>query len=118
MSVLYCMEHLESCEPIQALAIAIILQAVSDYCSLPKEIEATGSHFEKQRLKREIGLIRRFFLSDWFAVLSDCDTGTGALILKALDKEVLSHHRGTKISPVYQMGRKPAPNENGEAARS
>lgn len=63
------------------LANAIILRAVSDYRSTRKSlIKNPNNMFAQADLKR----IEKFFLSDWFKVLSDID---GAFILEKLKNE-------------------------------
>ena len=80
-------EHVEKDPgPYQALAIAVIRQAADDYRSLARRIDSTGSELERKRLVREMKSISRFFLSDWFCILSDSDEG--AEILEKLDREV------------------------------
>ena len=76
----------ERFDPYQELAISVIKQAATDYRSLAKTISASGSEIEKHRLANEMKEITRFFLSDWYCMLSDSDNG--ALVLEMLDQEV------------------------------
>ena len=73
-------------DPWQMLALAVIRQAAADYRSLARMIDSTGSALERKRLIREMKAISRFFLSDWFCVLSDSDEGPE--FLERLDQEV------------------------------
>jgi len=70
----------------QELAIAVIKQAADDYRAIARRIKTIGSTAEKQRLAQEKESIRRFFLSEWFEMLSN--SSSGPMILKMLDKEV------------------------------
>lgn len=74
---------------------AIVLQAVKDYRSAkamqridPKDYSARG----------RIGVIRKFFRSDWFRTLTDVD---GEYLIRKLDKEAENDNKGTvtAISP-------------------
>ena len=83
-------EHVEKApDPYQALALAVIRQAAADYRSLARMIDNTGSEPERQRLIREMKSISRFFLSDWFCVLSGSDEGPE--FLERLDQEVFGN---------------------------
>ena len=84
------MEHVEKVpDPYQALALAVIRQAADDYRSLARMIDNTGSKLERQRLIREMKSISRFFLSDWFCMLSGSDEGPE--FLERLDQEVFGN---------------------------
>lgn len=76
-------------DPFDDLVIAIIKQATDDYRSAAKMIAETGSHFEKKRLEREMKSISRFFLGDWYLLLSGRDNGPQ--ILERLDQEVFKN---------------------------
>ena len=52
-------------------------------------IAETGSRFEKKRLEREMKSISRFFLGDWYLLLSGRDNGPQ--ILERLDQEVFKN---------------------------
>ena len=83
-------EHVEKPPmPYQVLALAVIRQAADDYRFLARHIKSTGSELERKRLVREMMSISRFFLSDWFCMLSGSDEG--AEILERLDQEVLGN---------------------------
>lgn len=73
-------------DPYRELAMAVIRQAAEDYRAYGKQISAAGSRLEKRRLEREMKSISRFFLGDWFLLLSGNDNGS--LILERLDQEV------------------------------
>ena len=74
------------CDPYQELALAIVRQAADDYRSLARRIEATGNEMDQRYLSEKMKSISRFFLSDWFRMLSNSDKG--AEILERLDREV------------------------------
>ena len=70
------------------LANAIVLQAVKDYRSAkamqridPKDYSARG----------RIGVIRKFFRSDWFRTLTDID---GEWLIRKLDEEAAHDNKG------------------------
>ncbi len=87
MTKLIHVEHSEKApEPYQELALAVIRQAAADYRSLARMIDNSGSELEQKRLIREMKSISRFFLSDWFCVLSGSDEGPE--FLERLDREV------------------------------
>lgn len=65
----------------EKLANAIILQAVKDYRTARKKIRKKPDNRDAQA---EVESIRRFFLSPWFAALSEAD---GKCILRKLDGE-------------------------------
>lgn len=73
-------------DPYQELALSIIEQAASDYRSLARKVENSGSAIEKRRLQSEMKEISRFFLSDWYCQLAD--SNNGAIVLEMLDQEV------------------------------
>ncbi len=73
------------CDPYQELALAIVRQAADDYRSLARRIEATNEVDQRYR-SGKMKSISRFFLSDWFCMLSNSDKG--AEILERLDREV------------------------------
>ena len=90
MMTLMHAEHVEKApDPYQVLALAVIRQAADDYRSLARMIDKTGSKLERQRLIREMKSISRFFLSEWFCVLSDSDEGPE--LLERLDQEVFGN---------------------------
>ena len=83
-------EHVEKApDPYQALALAVIRQAADDYRSLARMIDNRGSELEQKRLIREMKSISRFFLSDWFCMLSGSDEGPE--FLERLDQEVFGN---------------------------
>lgn len=53
---------------------------------LARRIEATGNEMDQRYLSEKMKSISRFFLSDWFRMLSNSDKG--AEILERLDREV------------------------------
>ena len=66
--------------PIRRLADAIVLQAVEDY-----RIALGGKYVRGESPERVINDVERFFLSDWFYMLTKLD---GELLIKKLRKEV------------------------------
>ena len=66
----------------EALAQAIILQAVEDYRKCRRKVRRKPNQFEAQKMIREV---ERFFRSKWFKQLSEAD---GNMILEQLKKEV------------------------------
>lgn len=74
----------ENYDPYAQLAAAVVLQAIDDYRALGKKIKKANDD-QKSIIKGKMKSISRFFLSDWFAVLSDLD-GTNILVM--LSKEV------------------------------
>jgi len=66
----------------EALANAIILQAVEDYRKCRRLVRRKPNQFEAQKMIREI---ERFFRSKWFMQLTGAD---GNVILEQLKKEV------------------------------
>ena len=66
----------------EALAYAIILQAVEDYRKCRRLVRRKPNQFEAQKMIREI---ERFFRSKWFMQLTGAD---GNVILEQLKKEV------------------------------
>ena len=80
-------EHVEKApDPYQALALAVIRQAADDYRSLAKKIDDTLNDMDRRQLAERMKSISRFFLSDWFCILSDSDDGPA--FLERLDEEV------------------------------
>ena len=77
--------HIEH-DPYQDLAIGVIQQAADDYRSLTRELLLSVTAEEKEKIMNKIYSIRQFFLSDWFAILSN--SHSGEMILKKLDEEV------------------------------
>ena len=71
------------CDPYQELALTIVRQ---DYRLLARRIEATGNEVDQRYRSGKMKSISRFFLSDWFCMLSNSDKG--AEILERLDREV------------------------------
>lgn len=68
--------------PYQNLANAIILQAVKDYRKALKALRI-NPHAERSRIVADSA--ERFFLSDWFCILTEVD---GKALMLALQKEV------------------------------
>ncbi len=73
-------------DPFQELGIAVIKQAAEDYRAIARKLETIESDYEKQILEKKMKSIRRFFLGDWYEVLSNSDNGP--MILEMLDREV------------------------------
>ena len=71
------------------LDTAVLVCGSGDYRSAAKMIAETGSRFEKKRLEREMKSISRFFLGDWYLLLSGRDNGPQ--ILERLDQEVFKN---------------------------
>ncbi len=69
-------------DPCERLANAIILQAVKDYRDACKKLARGKTNHAAEVVKEEC---RRFFLSDWFSVLTNID---GAMLVRKLDEEV------------------------------
>ncbi|MBR2799674.1 MAG: hypothetical protein IKE04_02115 [Oscillospiraceae bacterium] len=86
MILIHTEQNRQAPGPYQELALAVIRQAADDYRSLGRRIEASGSDLERKRMEGEMKSISRFFLSNWFCLLSGSDDG--AAILERLDKEV------------------------------
>ncbi|MBQ8160223.1 MAG: hypothetical protein IJ083_05675 [Clostridia bacterium] len=78
--------HAQPLDPYQELAIAVIKQAAYDYRAIARRLKRTGSSEERQRLSQEKESIRRFFLGQWYELLSGSDNGP--VILQLLDREV------------------------------
>lgn len=74
---------------IQSMNSSVIKQAADDYRLAAKMIAETGSCLEKKRLEREMKSISRFFLGDWYLLLSGRDNGSE--ILERLDQEVFEN---------------------------
>lgn len=73
-------------DPFQELGIAVIKQAAEDYRAIARKLETIESSYEEQILEKKMESIRRFFLGDWYEVLSNSDNGP--MILEMLDREV------------------------------
>ena len=87
MTRLIHVEHsIQDPGPYQMLALAVIRQAADDYRSLAKKLDDATEDTERHRLAERMKSISRFFLSDWFCVLSGSDEGLA--ILERLDEEV------------------------------
>lgn len=72
--------------PFQRLGIAVIKQAAEDYRAAARKLESIENMYEKPGLEKEMESIRRFFLGEWYEMLSS--TGNGPMILEMLDREV------------------------------
>ncbi len=87
MMTLMHAEHVEKApDPYQALALAVIRQAADDYRSLAQKMDNTRNDMDRQQLAERMKSISRFFLSDWFVLLSGSDDGPE--FLERLDEEV------------------------------
>ena len=76
-------------DPFDDLVIAISKHAPDDYRSAATRIAETGSRCENKRVARELTSISRFFLGDWYLLLSGRDNGPQ--ILERLDQEVFKN---------------------------
>ena len=76
-----------SIDPFQELANAVIVRAAEDYRILGKMLYSRRRVADEEHVKHVMESIRRFFLGEWFCLLSAKDNG--AVILKLLDEEVL-----------------------------
>ena len=65
----------------EELANTIIIKAVSDYRDARR---ALARNPDNTLAQRQVGLCERFFLSDWFKILSNVD---GEVVLEKLRKE-------------------------------
>lgn len=65
----------------EMLANTIIIKAVCDYRDAKKALARNPDNTVAQR---QVGLCERFFLSDWFKILSNVD---GEVVLEKLRKE-------------------------------
>ena len=72
--------------PFQRLGIAVIKQAAEDYRAAARKLESIENGYEKLGLEKEMESIRRFFLGEWYEMLSS--VGNGPMILEMLDREV------------------------------
>ncbi len=68
----------------QALADAIVLQAVRDYREAMAEIQKEKYDYSMLEAQRTVDEVKRFFKSDWFGVLTDVDPD---LLLEQLNQE-------------------------------
>lgn len=73
-------------DPYDELAIGIIRQAAEDYRRLGKKLRYSNEKSERKEIENAMGIIRNFFISDWFSVLSGLENGCS--ILEKLDEEV------------------------------
>jgi len=71
------------------ISSSLLLSKLRMIRSAAKMIAETGSRFEKKRLEREMKSISRFFLGDWYLLLSGRDNGPQ--ILERLDQEVFKN---------------------------
>jgi hypothetical protein len=69
-------------DPYEALANAIVLQAVKDYRSALKACARNPSN-NSARYKKES--LERFFLSDWYRLLTSVD---GEMLIEKINQEV------------------------------
>ena len=85
---LICTKRTESVPvvPFQRLGIAVIKQAAEDYRAAARKLESIENGYEKLGLEKEMESIRRFFLGEWYEMLSSA--GNGPMILEMLDREV------------------------------
>lgn len=65
----------------EALANAVILQAVRDWRDACRISKSYPENFSEERKRKDI---ERFFRSDWFSVLTNLD---GRLLLRKLQEE-------------------------------
>jgi len=83
-------EHIERPDdPWKELAFAIVRQAVLDYRTLGAKLESSASKIETKHLSDEMKSISRFFLGEWFIMLTGYENGTD--ILERLDEEVFGN---------------------------
>ncbi len=75
-----------SYDPFRELAAAVIMRAVADYRGLGSRLQETGSLVEKKHIEESMKSISRFFLSNWYCVLSGQENG--AEVIELLDQEV------------------------------
>ncbi len=73
-------------QPYQELAYNVIHRAVIDYRVLGRELAAVTDFHKQKRIEKKMKQISRFFLSDWYSILSGRDDG--GLLLEHLDREV------------------------------
>ena len=78
--------HPNTNDPFHELAASIIGQAVEDYRKLGAKLLDAASPIEKKRISEEMKSISRFFLSDWYCILSGYENGSK--ILGILEREV------------------------------
>ncbi len=80
-------EHNERpADPWKEPAFAVVRQAVLDYRALGAKLESSGSRLEKKHIEEKMKSISRFFLGDWFIMLTGYENGPR--ILEHLDEEV------------------------------
>ena len=76
-------------DPYQELAIAVIKQAADDYRYLARKSNESGSELERKHIRQQMISISRFFLGNWYSMLSGMDNGPA--ILEMLDLEVFGN---------------------------
>ena len=64
------------------LANAVIMQAVKDYRLALKQLYLWP---DREEFQQDVAELERFFISDWFQILSDLD---GPLLMKRVQKMV------------------------------
>ncbi len=72
--------------PYHELAVSIILRALRDYRLLGARLRDDMEAEKKKSIEDMMKAISRFFLSDWYGILSGRDDGDK--ILEKLDQEV------------------------------
>ncbi len=77
-----------SCDSWQNLAFAIIGRAADDYRFLARKLKS-DEYEDRNRTELQTKAISRFFLSDWYCILSGFDNGQD--ILGLLDEEVFEN---------------------------
>ncbi|WP_294157773.1 hypothetical protein [uncultured Selenomonas sp.] len=68
----------------EALANAVILQAVRDWRDACRILKSYPENFSEEQKRKAV---ERFFRSDWFGILTDVD---GRLLLRKLQEEQAS----------------------------
>ncbi len=76
-------------DPYDELAVAVIEQAIDDYRRLGRKLPVLSSSLEKRRIEDEMKSIVRFFLSEWYRLLSSGENGPH--ILELLNEEVFGN---------------------------
>ena len=79
-------EEADNYDPWEELAKAIIKQAAMDYIRAGRKMTRSENPLEHKELSEYMKSISRFFLSDWYSVLSGNDNG--ADIIERMDREV------------------------------
>ena len=85
--------------PFEDLANAVIIQAVKDYRAALRKLDMNTRHKESQWMKEDC---ERFFLSEWFGVLTHVD---GDWLLCKLKKEYEDEKEDRELgrSPLHRF---------------